>query len=136
MMTLDDIQHADVTVEATAIARVGDDPYVVAIGELVTLVDLLFDGLGIPSYVGASKRVEDLFFEAADLSGIKVFTRQFWGSSGKSVVAAIGVKDGRPALLAMVPVELAVVGAWMLNHVEATDAAVALARHRSQEMQG
>ena len=135
MMGLDDIQHADVSGEAMDIARAGGDPYVFALGEMVALVDMLFDGPGIPHYFGASKCVDDLFFEAADFIGIKIFTRQFWGPDGRSsVVAAMGLKGDRPALLAVVPVELALAGAWMLKYVDANGAAIALACDRSLQM--
>lgn len=54
-----DIEHPDTLTEALEIERVGGRPWVEAMGELVAVVDTLFDGKVAPHYVGASRRAQD-----------------------------------------------------------------------------
>lgn len=127
----DDIEHPDTLTEALDIEAVGGRPWVEAIGELVAVTDTLFDGPGLPAHVGASRRAEDVAFEHPPHGAVRMFTRQFWGSTGQSVVAAFCQRAQRPALMAIVPVALDINGARNLDATQATAFALALALGRS-----
>jgi hypothetical protein len=127
----DDIEHPDTLTEALEIERVGGRPWVEAMGELVAVVDTLFDGKVAPHYVGASRRAQDVLFEHPPHGAVRMFARQFWGSTGESVVAAVGQKARRPALMAIVPIGLDLSGARNLDEAQATAFALALAQRRS-----
>lgn len=133
-MQPDDTEHPDVLTDAAAIDRAGGRPYVEAIGELTVVLDSLFDGPGNPAYVNAGKEAKDAFYEQQPFGSVRMFTRQFWGSSGASIVAAVGVKNQRPALLSIIALALPLPGARMLDYAGAEAMALALARTRSAAM--
>jgi len=127
----DDIEHPDTLTEALAIEKAGGLPWVDAMGELVAVTNTLFDGPGVPAYIGASRQAKDILFEQAPHNGIRMFTRQFWSSTGESVIGAFCQKAQRPALMAIVPVGLDIDGTGKLDLAQATALALASARKRS-----
>lgn len=132
----DDIEHPDTLSEALNIEGAGGRPWVEAIAELVAVVDTLFDGPGVPAYAGASRRAQDVMFEHLPPHGaVRMFVRQFWGSTGESVVGVVCEKAQRPALMAIVPVDLNIGGARNLDVAQATAFALALARQRASALQ-
>jgi hypothetical protein len=134
-MQPDDTEHPDALSDARTIDQVGGLPWVEAIGELSAVLDTLFDGPGTPSYIGASKRAEDVAFEYLPPHGtVRLFTRQFWGSSGESVVAGFCEKAQRPALMSIIAVDLDIPGARNLTYVQATSMALDAARVRSVDL--
>ena len=134
-MLVDDTEHPEALLDAKAIDAAGGLPYAQAIGELVAVLDQLFDGPGTPDYAGATKTPVDVFFEQPPPAGpVRLFTRQCWGSGGASIVAAVGQKVQRPALLAIVALGLPTPGAQMLDYAAAEALALTLARRRSVAM--
>ena len=137
-MQPDDTEHPDTLVEAKNIDQVGGRPWVEAIGELTAVLDTLFDGPGTPSYVGASKRAEEVSFEQLPPQPphgtVRLFIRQFWGSSGESVVASFCEKAQRPALMSIIPVGLNIAGARKLTEAQATTMALTFALSRSVDL--
>ncbi|MFT3817233.1 MAG: hypothetical protein QM750_06340 [Rubrivivax sp.] len=133
-MGSDDVEHPDTLTEAVDIERAGGRPWVEAIGELVAVTGTLFDGPGMPAYQGSSRRAEDVLLEYAPFGGVRMFARQFWGSTGESVVAAFCQKAQRPALMSIVPVGLNINGARNLDVAQATAFALRLAETRSADL--
>lgn len=131
----DDLEHPDAVAEAMLISRTGGADFDEALGEMVEVLNRLFDGPGNPPHVHASGRPEDLFYEDAPVGGVRYFTRQFWSLwAAASVVAVVGVKGGRPALLAVVPVGLDGLPSGPFDYRAAVASALALARGRAAAM--
>jgi hypothetical protein len=128
----DALEHPDAIAEGIAIARSGLPPHVIALGELVRVVNFLFDGAGEPAYVGASRRIEEVFHEDAPQGDVRVFLRGFWGSDEAGVVAVMCVKGGRPVLMSVVAVALP--GPDFLFESAAERRALALALQRVNDL--
>lgn len=133
-MLPDDMEHPEVLREARDIEQAGGFAWVEAIGELTEVLDSLFNGPTEPAYVNASHRAEDVFYEHSADDEVRLFTRQFWGAGHASIVAAVCVKQGRPALMAIVPVGLALPWANRLDDSQAERLALNLARRRAGDL--
>lgn len=133
-MQPDDTEHPDALADARRIDRSGGFPYVGAIGELTEVLDKLFDGPGIPPYLGATREMADVFYPQHFVGDVQIFTRRFWGYEGASVIAAAGLKGQRPALLSIVPLGLPIPESHMLNDVGAEALAIAWASTRCLAM--
>lgn len=130
----DDHEHPDVLTDADEIDLVGGIPWVMAIGEVVAMTDSLLDGPKAPYFENASRKAQDVLYEYPPYNGVRMFARQFWGSNGKSVIAAFCEKAGRPALMSIVPVGLDAKGVGKLDTQQATQAALRLAEQRSADL--
>lgn len=116
------------------IDQAGGFDYVAAIGELTAVLDSLFDGPHSPAHVGATHTAADVFYEHPAHGGVRLFTRQFWGTRRASVVAAVCVKQHRPALMAIVPVGLGLAWTGPLDESQAEELALSLARRRAGDL--
>jgi hypothetical protein len=68
------------------------------------VLDSLFDGPGHPPYVGASRRIEDVFYEQPAFGAVRVFSRWFWGNDGMGVLAVLCVKADRPVVMSVIAI--------------------------------
>lgn len=77
-------------------------PHAYVIGMFSCVFDLLFDGPGNPAYLGASKRIQDDFYEHSAVGSLLVFRRWFWGLSDAGIVTVLYLKGNRPLLMSVV----------------------------------
>jgi hypothetical protein len=129
-MGANDLEHPDAVAEAEAIGKEQIAGYDEALGEMIEVVSFL-----LPMANRTARRAEDLMYEETNAPiGTRLFSRQFHGSNGASVVAVVAVKGGRTALLALAPVGLSVNNAPAFCYTQALTHALAQACSRSVGM--
>jgi hypothetical protein len=128
----DALEHPEAIAEGIAIARSGSPPHVIALGELVRVVDFLFEGPGDPPYVGARRRIEEVFYEAPPQATFECSCGGLWGSDEAGVIAVICAKGDRPVLMSVVAVALP--GPDSLFESAAERRALALALQRANDL--
>lgn len=133
-MQLDDTEHPLALDDAADIVRDGGLDFEEAIGELTEVAVRLFDGVGKPGHVGASRKAEDVLFEEAALGNVRLFQRQFWGGNGASLIGGFAEKGGRPALLSIVAVDLSIAGDPPFDRLGAIAEALARCQKRCVDM--
>jgi len=116
--------HPDAITEASAINAEGGLDYLDAIGELSSILNHIYDG---------TRSVDDLLYEHSPSGTVRMFTRQFWGERGASIVAAVCVWSNRSQLMSIVAVDLPLPKAGYstaLTYSQAVDKALDLAHQR------
>ena len=129
----DAAEHPDALTEGLDIARSGSVPHLRALGELSRVLDWLFDGPGNPPYLGASRRIEAVFYECPPYGEVRVFLRWFWGDGGAGVVAVVCLKGSRPVLMSVVAIDLPG-AAGRIEEGEAESLALNSAHSRSSDI--
>lgn len=96
-------EHPDVWTDLMAISAVSLE-HTIALTKLAVVADSLFDGPGVPLWVGATTRLIDVCARIPGQVDPTYYSEPFWGIGDRGVVAAFcETAIGRPVLMALVP---------------------------------